>query len=198
MTPALDEQRLGHIFHSRPDILAGIQDAAGLSTMPYTHTLHPSANISPHRLPLPRLPLQRNRLLRLRPPPLLLLPRPRPTATTRRQAPTSRSSQRPRLILPTTPQRRARRHSASRRRRRRGRRRPGPPRDQGHLPDGAAAQEIRPVLHPRLPVRPRRGVGRAGAGHRVRVEGHRCGFPFFSLSSLLQLHQQPTNPILLT
>ncbi|KAJ9129793.1 hypothetical protein NKR19_g10188, partial [Coniochaeta hoffmannii] len=28
MTLALDEHRLGHIFHSRPDILAGIQDAA--------------------------------------------------------------------------------------------------------------------------------------------------------------------------
>jgi hypothetical protein len=29
MTVGLDEQRLGLVFHGRPDILAGIQKAAG-------------------------------------------------------------------------------------------------------------------------------------------------------------------------
>jgi hypothetical protein len=57
MTIALDEQRLGHIFHSRPDILAGIRQAAGvfspsLQTATTRHRLTFTPPDSPTRVSL--------------------------------------------------------------------------------------------------------------------------------------------------
>lgn len=186
MPPILDTQRLNLVFQARPDILSGIQKAAGKLRLlavlwrfkrdkPFPHSLPHSISASRNNQLIPMLssrfpgenkPVQRHRKLRVRPTVHSLHRRALGEATQSR-------SQRGEWPLDTTvPE-----WSPSR---------CGilgalsslgtcPSRNKRHFGNSASAQEIQPVLHREFSLREDQRVGSSCARHCVRLERHWYG-----------------------
>lgn len=152
MAAKLDAQKLAFVFEGRPDLVAGIQQAAGRKL----HQLTGPRLTCPDRLPRTNHSVQQHCEPHLRP----------PVGHRRRGW--------------SVVQEEARRHCDADTNKRiaewpdsrpRGRR-PGPraPRNQGDLRVGAPAQKVQPVLHQELSVCPRGRDRHAGAGDHLPLE----------------------------